>query len=154
MALHPNLTLNNHEVTSDQDKRYNCASWAVSDDFKAKALDPSRAPGTIWPVGIPRSITLKSYVAAYATFGYLPCGNGKPEMGHVKIALFEDEDGDFAHAARLLNDGNWSSKLGIREDISHSTWQAIEGGKYGKRVMFMRRPERPHEKTKKPQARH
>jgi len=45
---------------------------------------------------------------------------------------------ELTHAARQLDDGTWTSKLGSLEDITHEL-QALEGADYGHVVLFMKR---------------
>jgi hypothetical protein len=61
------------------------------------------------------------------------------------IAFFVDGDGQLAHAARQLQSGRWTSKLGDLEDIEHDL-RALEDQPntpsqwpYGRVSAFMRR---------------
>lgn len=51
----------------------------------------------------------------------------------------EDADGVNVHAARQLNSGLWTSKLGESNDIQHSTPYTIQGRLYGKVACILRR---------------
>ena len=64
-------------------------------------------------------------------------------MGYKKIVLFARQD-DFkglvpTHAARQLENGQWTSKLGQCEDIMHVDVENVSCPCYGKPVLFMRR---------------
>ena len=59
--------------------------------------------------------------------------------GYEKIAIYAFV-GQFTHAARQLDNGQWTSKLGFREVITHPTLAALSGGIYGNVHCIMRRP--------------
>ena len=61
-----------------------------------------------------------------------------PEAGYVKVALYA-KDGKWTHAARQLESGRWTSKLGIYEDIEHAAPQDLCGDLYGQIHNVMRR---------------
>ena len=89
---------------------------------------------------------MESFVQAYAAIGYEVCGSGsrEPEVGFQKIALYVDEDGVPTHAARQLPNGEWTSKLGRSEDISHRTLEALESGEnkmlgYGSAALILKK---------------
>jgi hypothetical protein len=63
---------------------------------------------------------------------------GELESGFEKIALFAS-DGVPKHAARQLESGRWTSKLGTREDIEHALHD-LEGAIYGSVALVMKRP--------------
>jgi hypothetical protein len=73
--------------------------------------------------------------------GFEECTSPDPEPGFEKVAVFENEDGEACHVAKLLRSGRWSSKLGKWEDIEHSL-PGLEGPypAYGRAVTFMRKP--------------
>lgn len=80
---------------------------------------------------------MEAFINLFETIGYTVCENGDLEEGIQKIALFE-KDNEPTHAARQLPNGEWTSKLGSHIDVSHSL-AAMEGGMYGKAVVFMAR---------------
>lgn len=55
------------------------------------------------------------------------------------IALMVDGENDVVHAARRLENGHWTSKLGQWEDIEHDDLASIEGGEYGCVAAFLER---------------
>ncbi|HEY6350039.1 MAG TPA: hypothetical protein VI636_11580, partial [Candidatus Angelobacter sp.] len=61
-----------------------------------------------------------------------------------KIAVFghKAQDGTVTptHAALQLESGEWTSKLGPFEDITHKKLEDVNGPTYGKPVCFMSRP--------------
>lgn len=70
------------------------------------------------------------------------------EPGFEKIAIYaKNVAGKFEpkHAARQLDNGCWTSKLGQADDIEHLTADCITGGStagsdYGQVVRIMKRP--------------
>ncbi len=127
------------DVTSECDSIYNCFAWAAGDDKKWWC--PSE--DGYWPDGVPRESTVGAFVQVYGKLGYKLCVDGSlvPEL--EKIAIFgvgpagEEEP---THAALQLENGEWTSKMGTLEDISHKTVDAVRGPLYGKIVCFMSRP--------------
>lgn len=64
--------------------------------------------------------------------------NGEYQPGYQKIVLFSTDKIHCTHVARQLENGNWTSKLGVSHDVEH-TLTAMEGGIYGDGVVFMKR---------------
>ena len=135
--LHPNLLHFGYEVTSDADGKYNCAAWAMED--MAYWWEPYKEHGVFWPPELPLEDSLENYINAFATNGYTRTDNASPELWVEKIAIFRDAYGNFMHVARQLADGNWTSKLGIHEDIRHSKLAALEDNDYGYVGVIMKR---------------
>ena len=94
-----------------------------------------------WPDGAARSGTLDAYLQAYAAIGYERCDSDQLEERHEKVALFLNAAGSPRHVARQLPSGRWTSKLGKEEDIEHDL-RALEGEKYGKVAVFLKRANR------------
>ena len=76
---------------------------------------------------------------AFQILGYEPCDDGTLEDGYQKVVLYADRSGIPTHAARQLENGRWTSKLGRLEDIEHDTVEDVSGPVYGQPVQFMRR---------------
>jgi hypothetical protein len=135
----PNLTDLNHSEESPALNRYNCIGWAAEDDQNWWWPD-----GAYWPPGVSRDLTTEAFIQAYATLGYVDCGNdGTLEAGFDKIALYAQHipgvGWEPTHAARQLPDGCWTSKLGPFEDINHLDVGAVAGGLYGVVVRYLKR---------------
>ena len=142
----PKLTSQNWEIKSRASRRYNCIAWAAREDFRWWWPDPLQA--YYWPPGIPRAETFDAFIRAYGTLGFNLCFDGKLEQGIEKIALFgRGESGAEipTHAALQLESGLWTSKIGVFEDISHATVDAVDGPAYGKVICYLSRP-RPKER--------
>ena len=127
----PELARSPFEITSDQNPFYNCIAWAAGD------TENFWWPGVFWPKSAPRKVTRESFVRAFATRGFKPCDSPDLEDGYEKVALYE-KDGEPTHAARLLPNGRWTSKLGKFHDISHDL-DGLNGDEYGTPVLFLRR---------------
>ncbi len=69
------------------------------------------------------------------------CADAIQEEGYEKIALYGYPNSLFSHAARLQEDGSWTSKLGKIEDIRHQNLAVLEGPHpaYGQVQCFMKR---------------
>ena len=88
--------------------------------------------------------TLACFTAAYNSLGYMVCNDETYEDGVEKVAVYADDFGKPTHAARQLDAGFWTSKLGRGHDIRHSSLSALEGkpglGKgYGTVALIMAR---------------
>ncbi len=96
-----------------------------------------------WPAGVPRTVSIGVFVEAYQTLGYKLCHDGKLELGLEKIAIYGAGMAGSevpTHASLQLESGEWTSKMGSLEDISHKTVDAVSGPVYGKVICFMSRP--------------
>ena len=135
----PNLRQANCAITSPNSPVYNCAAWAANDPDNW--WQPLQVTGTItyWPDGARRDATIAGYEEAFRTLGYQACEDERLEPGTEKIALYADGEGTFVHAARQLDDGRWTSKLGDLVDIEHPTLADVAGGIYGQPNLFMER---------------
>jgi len=130
-----------YAITSDLAPGYNCIAWAVGcTDAWWWPADP-RARGVYWPPGVPREVTISAFIQAFATVGFSPCDDGAPEHGFEKLALYAKATTP-THAARQLDDGQWTSKVGRWEDITHTLSALTGDGKeeYGAIVKYMKRP--------------
>ena len=91
--------------------------------------------------------TLASFQAVFEGMGYSECESDALEAGYEKIALYVDAEGVPTHAARQLQNGAWTSKLGDWEDIEHDSLMALESAPlmnslYGTVALVLRRPVR------------
>lgn len=136
-ATFPKLTQSGYKKTSPQNPRYNCIAWAADDD--AFWWEPRKFPGSYWPPGISMSPTLEAYIEAYAVNGYELCDGEELEDGFEKVAIFLKGSVP-THAAKQLETGAWTSKLGESFDIQHNALSGVEGDAYGKVAQIMKRP--------------
>ena len=126
------------QVTSPATNAYNCIAWAAGND--KRWWDPDSL--YYWPKGVPREVSLDAVLQVYERLGFAICVGGELETGFDKIAIFVKEIGPHkipTHAARQLESGEWTSKLGAFEDISHKSVDAVCGPTYGEVKYFMSR---------------
>ena len=127
-----------YRITSEYDANYNCFAWVLEDT--SRWIDPTD-PNT-WPGDLTRENTVPSLFELFRNAGYAPCANGELQDGYEKIAIYALDD-EPTHAARQLDTGRWTSKLGKYEDIEHATPEELQGDEwdqYGRISGFMSRP--------------
>ena len=134
-VLLPGLAISGYEITSEASRVYNCIAWAAGDDSKWWDWQP----GAYWPEFAPRSPQADALVQVFAGLGYSICDNAELESGYEKVAVYAI-NGRWEHAARQLDSGQWTSKLGEFEDITHPSPDGLTGELYGEVYCVMRRP--------------
>lgn len=127
----PGLKGSAFAVTSPETPEYNCVAWAAGwwpDSFYV----------AYWPPHAPRKESIDAFIEAFQSLGFETCSTTEPETGFEKVAFFAE--GNLPkHAARQLEDGDWTSKLGQDIDIRHSL-SDLEGKRYETIVKVMKRP--------------
>lgn len=138
--IFPNLNSTNFKITSPYDGSYNCIAWAAEDEeYK---WWPDQMKQYYWPRGAPRIESTDAFIETFSRFGYEVCESRQLETGTDKIAIYTI-NGIPKHMARQLKTGDWTSKCGDYEDISHELgW--LEGDEYGKVTVVMKRPRKPN----------
>lgn len=134
----PNLSKDGYYLTSPATPEYNCIAWAAGDE--GIWWWPDQNGDYYWPTEIPRTETIEVFIKAYEGLGYSVCENATLEDGFEKVAIYADSNGKPTHAARQLDSGNWTSKLGQSEDIMHTTLDGLVGGHYGYVAVILKRP--------------
>jgi hypothetical protein len=136
--LFPGLVGRAYKSTGPPDPIYNCIAWAAgtTDSWWWPIEDQRKV---YWPSDAPRDETLDAVQAAFGTLGYTACENAEWEPGYEKVALFANASRLPTHAARQLENGRWTSKLGQLERIEHAL-RDLEGTEYGSVVLVMKRP--------------
>ena len=132
-TLFPKLG-DNYVITSSENPKYNCIAWAYGDD--SNCFWPME--GYYWPDDIACEVTIEAFMELFASIRYQCCNNPLFEPGYEKVAIYVLDDIP-THAARQLNNGKWTSKLGQYVDIEHDTLECLNGVEYGDAVIFMRR---------------
>ena len=95
-----------------------------------------------WPPIVQRAVTVDAFMQAYGTLGFALCFDGTLEAGSEKIVIFgKGPEGSEipTHAAIQLESGQWSSKVGVFEDITHATADAVNGPVYGRVICYLAR---------------
>ena len=140
----PFLFPENHRVTSPPSTGYNCIAWAAGfSDRQLWPVLPELVEGDVaWPEDLPHDESLASIIAFFESLGYQECDSPDLEAGFEKVALFADPEDDYpTHAARQLPGGWWTSKMGWDGvTIEHDGLSCIEGRRYGRVRLYMRRP--------------
>ena len=127
-----------YRITSEYDASYNCFAWALGDT--SRWIDPTD-PNT-WPSELATESAVPTLFELFRNAGYAPCEDGALQDGHEKVAIYA-LDGEPTHAARQLDTGRWTSKLGKQEDIEHATPEELQGDEwdqYGRISGFLSRP--------------
>ena len=132
----PGLRGSGYEITSEISDIYNCVAWAAGSDTAWW----SYAPGNYWPNEIPRSPEVSALVQVFDSLGFSHCDTDDLEAGFQKVGVYA-LSGEWTHAARQLDDGWWTSKVGQFEDITHASLQDLTGEAYGDVHCIMRRPD-------------
>lgn len=136
LKLFPNLISGSgYRRTSDPTLDYNCLAWALNDFARWWEPDPFNL--FYWPAGVKRSYDLKNYTQVCKDHGYTVCKNGNLETGFEKLVIYTDGQ-NFTHIARQLPDGQWTSKLGELDDITHSL-DGFRGSHYGRPAIYLKR---------------
>ncbi|HEU0048546.1 MAG TPA: hypothetical protein VFQ43_13185 [Nitrososphaera sp.] len=136
----PNLSRSAYEKKSDEDNTYNCFAWAVDDGRTDNWWSPAQINGYYWPQNVPRGVLVEHFVHLYRSeCGYEPCDNGEFEEGFEKLAIYVDSQNEVSHVARQKDRHNWTSKLGVLEDIDHINPFVLEPD-YGPIRQFLKRP--------------
>jgi hypothetical protein len=130
----PNLHTGNHQITSPADGRYNCIAWAAG--IESAWWEPVMPRH--WPANAPVDYKVTSLILAYESVGFVICADGSREDGVEKIAIYGVGD-EYLHAARQLENGRWTSKIGASEDIEHDALEDLAGPCYGQATVFMKR---------------
>lgn len=135
--LFPRLAGTNAKITSPEDVIYNCIAWAANNNTHWWEPDPNNI--CYWPPNVPRQYTMTAYIEAFSSIGYQETDNPNPEDGFEKIAIYATNNKP-THAARLKDNGAWTSKLGKLEDIEHPLPEHVGGTDYGEPEVYMKRP--------------
>lgn len=131
----PGLREGNHRVSSPSSGKYNCIAWAY--EVSNKWMWPGNLDA-YWPSDVTAEDALTALIQVFVDNGYEECEDSRLESGFKKVAIFTREDGP-QHAARQLESGRWTSKLGAWEDIEHDNLEALECKDYGKATVFLRK---------------
>lgn len=128
--------------TSDPTFDYNCVGWAVGDP--ENWWWPGAFNLGFWPSTVKREESFEAFSQAFATRGFVHCGNPQFQPGVEKIALYGVPSplGRWKpkHVARQLPNGEWTSKMGPFEDITHPHLEDLYDASYGMAVRFFERP--------------
>jgi hypothetical protein len=131
----PNLSNVASKKTSEKTDRYNCIAWAFKDNRRHWWPNKRRS---YWPVQTLGLSVADAFDKWFETDGWEQCAESDHEPGYEKVALYGVQ-GQPTHAARQLDNGLWTSKLGPDIDLTHSLHDLI-GPAYGVPMRFFRKP--------------
>jgi hypothetical protein len=136
----PNLSAADYLITSPEDDGYNCFCWAIRSGKNDVWCSPTPIPGYYWPSGLARNAKLETFIELYRLEGnFEPCADGSLETGFEKVALYVDRSDKVSHAARQLDSGKWTSKLGVLDDIEHVNTSVLEADYAASVRQFLKR---------------
>jgi hypothetical protein len=140
----PKLKRRPYIITSSKTPIYNCVAWAVDDIqqwWEYGAITSLGIP-TYWPPGYPAGDTVADVSnVLQGVFHYTLTTDRRARLGTERVAIYGYPDRNFAHIARQLESGRWSSKLGELYDLEHAL-NDLEGRVYG-RVMTILERQKP-----------
>lgn len=137
-------------ITSPATPIYNCIAFAMG--FNDRWVDNrTDIPGHWWPPECECDNSPNSLIAAFKYMRFIECDDESPEDGFDKVALYMlDEHIDpisgvlipaqWTHAAKVLSNNEFHSKMGEENDIHHSAGAVFAGTCYGRIYQFMKRP--------------
>ena len=134
-TVFPQLISTHYRITSPYDHRYNCIAWAAGDSSTWWEPDPMNI--YYWPPSIQREYSIEAYQAVYENLGFREHSKDNLEPDSIKVAIFS-KAGKPTHAARQLESGLWTSKLGKNVDIEHIL-RGIVGDCYGNVEVILKR---------------
>lgn len=133
--LFPLVKKEGYQITSLETIDYNCIAWAASRNDKWMWPHPDY----FWPAKIPLNDKLSSFIKLFESLGYFICNSDTIEKDNEKIAIYVTPSTDIVqHAARQLESGKWTSKLGEYKDIKH-TLKGLTKSTYGEIGVIMKR---------------
>jgi hypothetical protein len=143
------------KITSPETINYNCFAWAAGELNRWWNPNPNPMSSDYWPPNVRESRfnnvpiallllreidsmagilflryliskeRLQVYLEAYRTIGYETCDSQCFEPGFEKIAIYVNDNGKPTHAARQLPNGQWTSKIGMWEDVEHEFSESL-----------------------------
>lgn len=128
----PSLSNCGYCITSPKTPQYNCIAWAAGKNDRW--WWPTRF--AFWPEE-PRELSLDSFVRVFRTMGYEVCDSSEFEAGFEKVVIYVKNSFP-THMARQLPNGEWTSKCGTLEDMSH-TLEGLASSDYGEVATVMKR---------------
>jgi hypothetical protein len=124
-------------IKSRRTRRYNCLAWAAREKHRRWDF----AKGAYWPKGVKRASGIAYLVGAFQAEGFSVCKKDDCQKydSTADLIVVYEKHRIGTHAARLLANGMWSSKLGDIEDVQHQTPEDVGGDEYGDPRVYMKR---------------
>lgn len=134
-SFFPNLNNVATKKTSERTEKYNCIAWAFKDSRRHWWPNEKRS---FWPIPTLGLSVSDAFDRWFEVDGWEKCSDDNHEPGFEKIALYCIQ-GQPKHAARQLENGLWTSKLGPDIDLTHKLHE-LSGPAYGVPMHVYRRP--------------
>jgi hypothetical protein len=133
----PHVTIRNCIPTSDPTEEYNCVGWAVHSqrDF----IWPDEREQFSWPIDMTRDETVPTMRRFFEHLGFAVCGDSALEAGFEKIAIYGNAEGVQHVARQKLRGGMWTSKMGEKLDVDHTTPEVLSDYIFGTVQVIMKR---------------
>lgn len=120
--------------TSEKTERYNCIAWAFKDNRRHWWPNGKRS---YWPISALGLSVSDAFEKWFEVDGWERCSDDNQEAGFEKVALYCLQ-GQPTHAARQLDTGLWTSKLGPDIDLTHKLHE-LSGPSYGVPTRYYRK---------------
>lgn len=139
------------EVTSPCDRCYNCIAWAMGfDDRWVDDYPDTPSKRKWWPSGVAKDHTPQGLISAFEAVGFECCESPEMEDGYDKVVLYKSSEHvdpvtgvnvpeQWTHAARVIGNNLYHSKMGESFDIHHSGNNVFSQSSYGIEYQSMRR---------------
>lgn len=128
----------NFKITSPYNPCYNCISWSLKESniWTWPNTPEERDRFMTWDNNLRYDEEIETFIEYFKAQGYKICKANDLTDGAVALYSIGNS---CKHAARMLHNGLWTSKLGPWHDIQHSTPQSLEGDMYGKVYCYMKK---------------
>ena len=161
-SIFPGLETDTHfSIQSPETPEYNCIAWAMGFDDRwvdhSSDFDISRKKW--WPDGVARDFKPETLIEAFRQLRFVECEDDCIEEGFDKVALYKISplidpftgiivaDEGWTHAARIIANGVYHSKIGGLFDIYHRNGDLFKGTSYGEIYQYMKRRKEDFEIT-------
>lgn len=141
-----------YKITSPKTSKYNCIAWAMGfdDRWVDYIPDANINKKKWWPTGVRRGFLPSDLINAFEAVGFVCCDNDTEEDGYDKVALYkvspyhdiltdQDYPEGWTHAAKVIKNGVYHSKIGANFDIQHAAGPVFHGTSYGDVYQIMKR---------------
>lgn len=125
---------NFHQI-SEPTPLYNCIGWALGLD--SLFVSPDNVPWHWWPYHFGNLYSEQALIDCFEYFGFEICEENDYDSDYDKVALYS-LNGNWTHAAKVLDANIYYSKFGSNIDGYHSSGDWLSS-KYGTVYKFMRR---------------
>jgi hypothetical protein len=133
-SFFPNSEKEPIKIDSPETSDYNCVAWILGKTNNWYEPDEEYD----WIEGLPMSDDLNTMQAFFEHFGFQVCEKFDNFDSSIELIAIFAKEGIFTHVAKLLKNGNWTSKLGNSYDVEHGL-ESISNGLYGEVALYMQK---------------